>query len=137
MEKQRGFTLLELLMVVIIIGILASMALPQFLKSTERARSGQVISLLSSLRASEARYYAQNSSVYTTTLANLDITMPATMPVGWDTPAVTLVPNLAKVNRNSGDASVSGKQLQINLDTGVLCASDAGSATTWGVSATC
>lgn len=71
MDKQKGFTLLELLMVVIIIGVLATIALPQYLKFSEKARTSEALSILGQLRASEMRYYAQYST-YTTSFGALD-----------------------------------------------------------------
>ncbi|MBI3330921.1 MAG: prepilin-type N-terminal cleavage/methylation domain-containing protein, partial [Candidatus Omnitrophica bacterium] len=66
MKTQRGFTLLELLMVVIIIAILASIALPQYFRVVERSRVSQVASLLSTIRGSELRFKAQNpANLYT------------------------------------------------------------------------
>jgi len=61
MKDQRGFTLLELLMVVVIIAILASLAVPQYIKTTERARMSEAISNLSSLRQSAIRLKAEVS----------------------------------------------------------------------------
>ena len=60
MKRASGFTLLELLMVVIIIAILASIALPQFLRVAERARSAEALAILGAMRSSEVRYKAQS-----------------------------------------------------------------------------
>ena len=68
---RRGFTLLELLIVVIIIGILAGLAIPNFFRGVERARWAEAKTIIGTLRASQIRYRAQMGS-YTANLADLD-----------------------------------------------------------------
>jgi len=72
--RKSGFTLLELMVVVIIIGILAMIALPQFFKATEKARSAEGINILGSLRSAQFRYYAESDTqVYSSDVADLDM----------------------------------------------------------------
>lgn len=60
-----GFTLLEILVVVIIIGILASIALPQYTVTIEKARSGEAMVNLGAVRVALDRYWYQNGSIPT------------------------------------------------------------------------
>ena len=72
MFRKKGFTLLELIIVIIVIGILASIALPRYMRVAERARLAEAKNMLSSLRSSQIRYFAQHQD-YASSMDNLDI----------------------------------------------------------------
>lgn len=71
--KAGGFTLLELLMVVIIIGILASLALPGFIKASERARASEVVIYFGQVKDSIRRFCLQNNGVAPGGFGALDV----------------------------------------------------------------
>lgn len=71
MNKSFAFTLVELVIVLIIIGILASLALVQYNNVVEKARSAEAFSTLAVIVSAENRYLLENDS-YTATIANLD-----------------------------------------------------------------
>lgn len=72
-----GFTLLELLVVVLIIGILAAIALPQYKLAVRKSKFAALKDLTRSLADAEERFFLTNSS-YTHDIDRLDISFPET-----------------------------------------------------------
>ena len=72
--NRKGFTLVEVLIVVIIIGILAAIGIPQFASSIEKAKGGEARAGLGHLQTGEKIYFAERE-YYTTVLNDLDITL--------------------------------------------------------------
>lgn len=63
MKIKKSFTLIELMIVVVIIGVLASFSVPIYTKAIERGRQAEGISLLKILREAQLRYYATHGSL--------------------------------------------------------------------------
>jgi prepilin-type N-terminal cleavage/methylation domain-containing protein len=59
-ESRKGFTLVELAVVIVIIGVLAAFGVPQFLKSVERSKASEAFNYLSAVRSAQERYLAKN-----------------------------------------------------------------------------
>jgi len=64
-RKEKGFTLVELLVVVLIIGILAAIAIPMFLNQRQGAWEGQVKSDLANATIAAETYALHNDGSYT------------------------------------------------------------------------
>lgn len=63
-KTRKSFTLLELIIVIVIIGILASLGLPQFFKTRERALGDEAIANLKLIAAAEKIYQMETGSYY-------------------------------------------------------------------------
>lgn len=72
---RHAFTLVELIIVVIIIGVLASIAIPQFSKTMERSRIAEASAVLGALRGAQLRYKLENTN-YATDYTKIDIDLP-------------------------------------------------------------
>lgn len=72
---KKGYTLTEILIVVVIIATMAALVLPRMLPQTERADAAEAIQMLSAIRQAEAAFFLEKS-VYATDLLLLDIDDP-------------------------------------------------------------
>lgn len=66
---QNGFTLVELMIVVIIVGVLAAVAIPMYTLATERAKGTEAVAALGTVRSALRNYYAEHG-----TFANVSFT---------------------------------------------------------------
>ena len=89
MSRRGGFTLIELMFVVVILGILSAIALPAFYKMRERAREASVKSNAHTVQLAAEDFATQNAGTYavddTSTLPNGDTILdlvPTLMPSG-------------------------------------------------------
>src|SRR5438552_554934 len=75
-QVRKGFTLVELAVVIVIIGVLAAFGVPRFLKSVERSKAAEAFAYLSAVRAAQERYQAREGT-YADSISKLDINMSA------------------------------------------------------------
>ncbi len=81
---QQGFTLIELMIVVAIIGILAAVALPAYQDYTKRAKLSEVVLAASSVRTNISEYVSTNSALPPSTYVVASQSSKYVASVGWD-----------------------------------------------------
>jgi prepilin-type N-terminal cleavage/methylation domain-containing protein len=84
-NNTNGFTLAEVIITVVILGILAALAIPNLSASIERTRSGEGVQILNSLLSAQRIYFFENGS-YAAALSSLDVEIPA--PANFAAPTV-------------------------------------------------
>jgi type IV pilus assembly protein PilA len=68
--KKKGFTLVELMVVIVIIGILAAVAIPKFMDASQKAKASEFPTNLTAMYTGEMAYQAENGT-YTSTMSTL------------------------------------------------------------------
>jgi type IV pilus assembly protein PilA len=119
-QGEDGFTLIELMVVVLIIGILMAIAIPTFLGAQKSAQDRSAQSDLRNLLTSEVSYYTQNQYYADATdLANQDPTFNSKLLHG-NPPAIRV-------------AAPSGETLSSSGATTVCLSEASQSGTIWGI----
>jgi general secretion pathway protein G len=101
-RDQSGFTLIEILIVVILLGILATIIIPQISVSSDDAKLNALKTNLSGMRGAIELYYYQHNNTYP------GVVVPATKPADVTDTATAFAAQLTRYTDPSGNISNSG-----------------------------
>ena len=61
-ERKRGFTLIEVMVVVAVVGILAAIAYPSYLSQVRKSRRSEAVQALAQVQQAQERWRANNTT---------------------------------------------------------------------------
>lgn len=89
--SKKGFTLIELMVVIAIIGVLSSVLAPQIFKQINKGRQSAVVSFYNNLKTATSSYYADTEqwpATGATGIGCLTATSQGSCPAGWAGPYI-------------------------------------------------
>ena len=109
-NNKKGFSLIELMAVVLILGVLAAIALPMYQKAVLKSRSAEVNNLLTLVRTKQAKHFAQHKEYSSTFTGDLSqITKDGSVEQ-----IVSGSQNKAKTVNGNYELELINKQIEVN-----------------------
>ncbi|OGT01612.1 MAG: pilus assembly protein PilE [Gallionellales bacterium RBG_16_57_15] len=122
LQRQQGFTLIELMIAVVIVGILAAIAIPAYTKYVVNAKRAAAESFIMSV-ANKQEQYMLDARQYATTLALLGMSAPADVAANYN---VAIVNVSATPPTYTINATPIGGQLANDTECGTVSIDQAG-----------
>ena len=106
-KVQQGFTLIELMIVVAIIGILAAVAIPQYQNYMVKSRWAATVTGVGQLKTAIATCLQENNSNIATCDSEADLIAAGTLPTGFTMPSLNGVSSL-KLTASTAAIEITG-----------------------------
>ncbi|MBL8027692.1 MAG: prepilin-type N-terminal cleavage/methylation domain-containing protein [Fibrobacteres bacterium] len=119
LRNNKGFTLTELMIVIVIIGVLASIAIPKFRSVTTRAKAVEFKPILAHIYALQESHYSESDS-YTSDLGQLGFDDPKakffTFSVEADSTTFTAIATCTADLKGENNESLRGMKVTLDQD---------------------
>ena len=117
-KNKKGFTLVELVVVIAILGILAGIAIPRFMDATASARGAKVVADMRTVESSLSMYYAKNGTYYST--GTTGVTIPNLVTAGYLAsepvpPSGTMIVDKSSTYTSAASKSVPGSSYGVDV----------------------
>jgi MSHA pilin protein MshA len=147
MRRQSGFTLIELVIVIVVLGILAALAVPRFISLQREARIAVIDSLFNSVRSGSNIVYAKSAAIGEADNATDSVDIDGPGPAGAvgtnygypqaeQADLALLFDNLSARYNFTGGGAGAGSNVVITIDGIATCSVTYVSPTAAGVSPT-
>src|SRR3569832_898206 len=136
-SRCRGFTLIELMVVVAVIALLAIIAIPSYLSQMRKSRRSDAIATMNTVALNEERWrtncpqYAAFSEDYTTTCTTAGVNLmdpPSSSYYTFTIPTHTAAQYVVQAAAKSGSSQLRDKQFGTDCSTLTVCANLSGTA---------
>ncbi len=119
MQRQKGFTLIEILIVIVILAVLAAMVLPRMLIQTENGYISEAQNIMGALRSAEITATDSGAQAAWSAQADTTIAIPAlNWKAGNDSNNWTIVATAANTitatRKNSGGGTYDGQVITLS-----------------------